>query len=688
MGELSRAAHGLPLNAAVAKATEHLKDVVIASFASGDHNRRRPRWPSAYEACSVAAVQLKAEGRACWRTAAVNRSASFDRRQILQGGAAASALAFSPVARAQGVEAGAPFAADLAAFADEIVRLSPEQATSLGIDKGAYTPLKSQLSDESPRGDAAWAAQVRSMRARLMAVSRASLSDADRIRYDTVLYAADRGIEGTGFKYGGGAAAGFSGGTSPYVISQQNGAVTNVPEFLDSTHQINTAADAEAYLARVSAFARQLDQESARVRADAAQGVIPPDFIAANALGQLKGFRLTPADQQRLVTSLSTRAAKAGLPGDWATRCTRLVEREVYPALDRQIVAFAAATAHAPHTAGVQRLPDGDAYYRWALQLGTTTTTPAAEIHRLGLEQNSALQARLDGLLRAQGLSQGTVGARVQALNKDPRFLYPDTDAGRADLIAYLNACIARIRPLLPQVSHLKLKADVMVKRVPVDIQDGAALGYMNFAALDGSRPAIYYVNLKSTSLWPKYQLPTLTAHEGIPGHTWQGAYLAEHHAEIPLITSLMGFNAFVEGWALYAEQLVDEHGLYADDPFGEIGYLQAQQFRACRLVADTGLHALGWTREQTVQFLTEQTGKGEAAMTSEVDRYCASPGQACGYKMGHNEILRLREKARAALGPGFDLGDFDDAVVETGGVPLTVLSTAIDSYILKKRRA
>ena len=227
-----------------------------------------------------------------------------------------------------------------------------------------------------------------------------------------------------------------------------------------------------------------------------------------------------------------------------------------------------------------------------------------------------------------------------------------------------------------------------MVKRVPPDIQDGAALGYMNFAALDGSRPAIYYVNLKTTTLWPKYQLPTLTAHEGIPGHTWQGAYLAEHHDEVPLITSLLGFNAFVEGWALYAEQLVGEEGLYADDPFGELGYLQAQQFRACRLVADTGLHAMAWSREKTVSFLVDETGRGAEAMTSETDRYCASPGQACGYKMGHNEILRLREKARAALGARFDLAAFNDAVVETGGVPLTVLATAIDAYIAKARAA
>lgn len=625
-------------------------------------------------------------------------AASFDRRRLLHAGVAAGALAglagSAALARpragdAPPADAGAKtaFDADLAAFADEIIRLGPESATSLGLDKGVYAPLKSQLSDASPAGDAAWAAEVQSIRARLSRINSAHLSEADRIRHATVSYAADRGIEGLRFFYGG-AQGGFFGGAQPYVVTQQSGAVTGVPEFLDSQHQINDVADAEAYLARVSAFARQIDQESDRIAADAGRGVAPPDFIAVNVLGILQGYRAEKASDQRLVTSLATRAAKAGAAGDWAARCTRLVEREVYPALDRQIAAFSKATARASHQAGVQRLPDGDAYYHWALQLGTTTPFTAAEIHKLGLEQNRAIQARIDTLLKKQGLTQGTVGERVQALNRDPRFLYPNTDEGRVELIGYLNSCLARIRPLLPELSHLGLKADVMVKRVPPDIQDGAALGYMNFAALDGSRPAIYYVNLKSTALWPKYQLPTLTAHEGIPGHTWQGAYLAEHHAEIPLISSLMGFNAFVEGWALYAEQLVDEKGLYKDDPFGEIGYLQAQQFRACRLVADTGLHAMHWSREQSVRFLVEQTGKGREAMTSETDRYCVAPGQACGYKMGHNEILRLRAKAMAALGPKFDLAGYDDAVVRTGGVPLTVLAQAIDAYIDAARRA
>ncbi len=292
----------------------------------------------------------------------MNKLRPLDRRQLLQTGAAASALAvLAPVAGAAPA-AGGKFRADLDTFADEIIRIVPEQATSLGLDTGKYAGLKSKLADLSPHADSAWADQVRSMKRRLAGISRASLSEADRIRYDTVGYAADRGIEGTAFKYGGpSAASGFFGGANPYVVSQQNGAVTAVPEFLDSQHQIRDAADAETYLSRVSAFARQLDQESARIKSDAGMGVAPPDFIAANALGQLKGFRATKASEQRLVSSLATRTSKAGIAGDWSARCAKLVETEVYPALDRQIAAFSRATAHANHKAGVQRLPDGDA---------------------------------------------------------------------------------------------------------------------------------------------------------------------------------------------------------------------------------------------------------------------------------------------------------------------------------------
>ncbi|MYN17806.1 DUF885 family protein [Rugamonas sp. FT107W] len=607
---------------------------------------------------------------------------NFSRRQLLLSAlSAATVTALPGFALAQAAPADARFATLLENFADEILRLSPTSATSLGLDKGARAGLKAQLEDLSPVGDAAWAAQVKSMLGRLSALDRAALGADAQLRYDTVRYAASEGVTGLRFPFGG-AASGFFGGTSPFPVTQQDGALTRIPEFLDSQHQIANAADAEAYLERVAGMARMLDQETARIVEQAGHGIMPPDFIARTALGQLKDYRKTAVAAQKLVTSISERTEKLGIAGDWTARAAKLVDGMVYPALDRQIAAFAKATAKATSVAGVHRLPDGAAYYEWALKLGTSTSHSAKEIHAIGLEQNKQLQARIDTILKAQGITHGTVGARLTALAKDPKRFYADNDQGREQLIAYCNERIQAVRALMPKISHMDLKVPLQVKRVPADIEAGAALGYMNFASLDGSRPAIYYINLKSTTLWPKSELATLTAHEGLPGHAFQGAYLAEHHEELPLIASLMGFNAFVEGWALYAEQLVDEFGLYANDPFSEIGYLQAQQFRACRLVVDTGIHAMKWTRQQAIRFLVENTGRGLQAMTSEIDRYCVSPGQACGYKMGHNEILRQRDRAKAALGGSFDLAAFNDALVQSCGVPLTVLPTVVDRYI------
>jgi len=587
-------------------------------------------------------------------------------------------------ARPAGADAADPrFGALLASFADEILTLSPTSASSLGLDSGKHAALKSQLENVSREEDARWTAQVKSMSTRLDAVDRAALPAQDQIRYDTVRYAVAAGLEGTAFPFGG-AASGLQGGTAPFPVTQQDGAITRIPEFLNSQHAIASRFDAEAYLARVQAMARLLDQESARIAEQDAMNVRPPAFIVRTALEQLKAYRALPAQDQTLVTSLATRARTLNLAGDWAGRAQALVDDAIYPALDRQIAALEQAGRKADDTAGVHRLPDGEAYYRWALKLGTSTSYTPQQVHSIGQEQNRELEARMDAILRAQGMTQGSVGARMQALSTDPQRLFADDERGRAQLIAYCNERVAAIRKLLPRVSHLNLKAPLAIKRVPADIQDGAPLGYMNFASLDGKRPAIYYINLKSTGMWPRHELSSLTAHEGVPGHALQGAYLAEHHAETPLIASLIGFNAFVEGWALYAEQLVDEFGLYADDPFSRLGYLQAQKFRACRLVVDTGMHALKWERRQAIEFLSLHTGRALASVTSEIDRYTVSPGQACGYKMGHNEILRNRERARAALGAKFDLAAFDDALLACGGVPMAVLPTVVDQYIAR----
>jgi uncharacterized protein (DUF885 family) len=292
----------------------------------------------------------------------------------------------------------------------------------------------------------------------------------------------------------------------------------------------------------------------------------------------------------------------------------------------------------------------------------------------------------MDSVLKAQGMTKGTVGERLSALTRDPAQLFPNTDAGKRQAVAYVESKIAQLRTMMPLVSRMKMAAPLEVKRVPPEIEAGASLGYMNFASLDGKRPAIYYINLSSTSNWPKFTIPSLSVHEGLPGHTWQGAYVAEHREDVPLIASLMGFNAYTEGWALYSEQLMDELGFYKDDPFGQLGAYQALRFRASRLVTDTGLHAKRWSREQAIDYMTSTTGRSRQAITSEVDRYCASPGQACGYKVGHTEMVRLRDKAKAALGPRFDVRDYNDAVIQAGAVPLAVLETAVDEYVRRAK--
>ncbi|WP_414902623.1 DUF885 domain-containing protein [Sphingomonas flavalba] len=564
-------------------------------------------------------------------------------------------------------------------IANESLKDSPEAYSYLGLDSGANAWARTKLGDRSAASRTKTFADIKRFQAMLAAVDRGALRGHDGLLYDSVAYSLGNGAAGERFAYG---TVDTFGGGAPYIISQQDGAYQSIPEFLDSVHRIEARADAEAYLSRLSAFAIVLDQETERAKHDAAQGVIAPTFVLDTTLEGLRGLRAVPAAKARMVRSLADRAAERKISGDWAARAAKIVESAVYPALDRQIAAMTAIRARANADAGAWKLPDGEAYYAWSLRYATSTDLSPEAVHQMGLDQGKELDAQMDAVLKAQGMTQGTVGERLAALTRDPKQLFANTDAGRAEAIAYVNEKMDELRALLPRISRMVMKADVTVKRVPPDIEAGAPLGYMNFASLDGTRPAIYYINLKDTGNWPKFTIPTLSAHEGLPGHSWEGAYVAEHRDDVPLISSLMGFNAYTEGWALYSEQLVDELGFYDNDPLGRLGMYQALRFRASRLVADTGLHAKKWSRDQAIDFLVSSTGRARAACTSEIDRYCAAPGQACGYKVGHSEIVRLRDKAQAALGDRYDVRDFDDAVIKAGAVPLAVLATAIDAYI------
>jgi len=610
---------------------------------------------------------------------------TLDRRHLLLAGAAAGLATAAPKAK-PAAAAASPADRALGAHFDQLtetlLRRWPEAATGYGLDKGRRAALKSELGDASPGVHVADTAFCAKELAALQAFPDAPLSPRAQLDKATVAYALQLGVDAKPFDFGDNTLlSAMSEAASPHVVDQQSGAYSALPEFLDSQHKVETAADADAYLARLHAMARVLGSEDERIRRDAAQGVMPPDFILANVVGQQEDLLKIPPRDARLTQSLARRAAEKKLPGDYGDRAAAIVEREIYPALARQLATLKGLQPKATPDAGVWRLKDGNAYYAWLLRVGTSTNLKADEIHQMGLEQTRQISDRMDGLLKAQGLTQGSVGERMAALGRDPKHLFPDTDAGRAQILAYLNGVIAAVRPQLAKAFTLKLKAPIQVKRVPVEIQDGAGQGYMNSGSLDGSRPSIYYINLKTTENWPRFSLPTLTYHEGIPGHAWQGAYLTET-GKLPLIRVLIsGFNAYVEGYALYAEQLADEIGLYDTDWPGRLGYLQGQQFRAVRLVVDTGVHAKHWSREQAIQWAMDHSGRTRNAMTSEIDRYCGTPAQACGYKIGHTEINRMRERAKQKLGARYDLRAFNDLIVETGAVPITVLDGVVDNW-------
>ena len=610
------------------------------------------------------------------------------RREFLGGAAALGLTACrvsDPITNSAESKGKTGVSADLLGkFAEQILTEYPENATSLGIDTGARAGLKHRLTDRSAAGRARLAAAAR---ARLAVLKGANLSDLGAPGVlDAAVARTAHEIADEGYRFPFGDVVNLDNNLGyrnmPYVVAQLSGAFVEIPDFLDSRHPVTNAEDAEAYADRVDAYAVALAGETDRLAHDRGIGVVAPDFLLDKTIKMIAGGAALKPGETGLVTSLAASSAKAKLDDAMVERVRRSVAERVLPALAAQAEELKRHRAVANGNPGVWDLPEGEAYYRWALKAGTTTTRSPQEIHQLGREQIRVIQARMDAILTKRGLTRGSVGERVAALGKDPAQLFANSAAGREQLLAYLNERTADIRTRLPRAFATLVPGKLIIKRVPIELEAGAPGGYAAAGSIDGSVPGQYYINLRDTAEWPKFSLPTLTYHEGLPGHIWQG----EYSNRAPLIRSLLAFNAYSEGWALYAEQLADELGVYENDPLGALGYLQQQNFRACRLVVDTGLHAMRWNREQAIDFFVTTNGDDRASVESEVDRYCAWPGQACGYKVGHVEIMRLRDKAQAMLGARYDLRTFNDALVKGGAVPLTLLESVIDGYIKDSR--
>ena len=590
----------------------------------------------------------------------------MDRRTFIATGTAVAGAALSPMARA--ATPGSGDAALNTLFEDifqEAVKESPELASSLGLDKGANAAAKSKLDPAGAGERAATLARTRKALAALARTDRTTLSPAAKLNLEVVNYSLEGRVVAP-------AQFGIDSVVRPYGIFQQGGGYFSIPDFLNTAHTIRSAEDCEAYLARLDAFAGVLDQETAEQKAQAARGFAAPGWSIDLTLGQMAKLRQVAPEANTLVSSLATRAK--AFPGDWSARAAKIVASKVYPALDRQIALMTALRKTTAAGDGAGRLPHGDAIYAAALEQATTTKFTPDEVHKLGLAQVADLTAKLDTILRAKGMTNGTVGARLSALNVQPEQLYANTDQGRAALIASLNDGVKAMYARLPQAFATLPTQPLEIRRVPPEIQDGASNGYYNRAALDGSRPAIYFINLKDVGDWPKYSLPSLTFHEGVPGHHLQIS-LAQESKDIPTLRKVGGFSAYSEGWALYSEQLADELGSYAD--IERAGYLQSFLFRAARLVIDTGIHSKGWSREKATDYMVATTGFARPRCQREVERYCTQIGQACSYKMGHIAWTRARAQAQAALGAKFDVKQFHE-VLKDGAMPLVILERRI----------
>ena len=562
----------------------------------------------------------------------------------------------------------------------QLLHEQPERCTSHGLTEArAGGRFMDRLGDASKDGARRYRGILENAMTELAAIDRDALSARDKVTLDTVATAFSNSIASARFEVGGGAGA-------PYVVSQLTGSYRTTPDFLDAQHQVRNGEEVEAYLTRVGEFVRQLDQETAIIAADASAGVIAPDFAIDKALVQLGVVTGAEAHQNVLVQSLVRRLPQTeGLSeaerARYIGRAETLVREQVLPAYARQVDALRAVRPRAVHDAGIGRLPHGPEMYAAALRSRTTTDLGPDEIHNTGLELVASLQGEMDAILRAQGMRRGTVAERMGQLALRRDQLYPNTDAGRAQILADLNQRTRDIVAMMPRAFNVLARAQLEIRRVPAYTEAGSPGGYYQRGALDGSRPGAYYINLRDTAEWPRFKLPTLNYHEGVPGHHWQGSIQQETGA-LPFIRgALLFFSAYSEGWGLYAEQLADELGVYGQDPLGRLGYLQSATFRASRLVCDTGIHAKGWSREQAIRSMREATGDRESSVATEIERYCVQPGQACAYMIGRQTINRLRQQATASLGARFDVKRYHDLLMATGAVPLNVLEGVVGDW-------
>jgi uncharacterized protein (DUF885 family) len=581
---------------------------------------------------------------------------------------------------------GKPFTLNMLANrqALEFLMRNPEMFTAVGLTDGSILDHHSdQLAPYTLRQRDDDYRQLERFLAEAHEFDRARLDRQDQITYDILLDQYQTGLAFRRF--------GWLQGDELYPVSPMFGVEVELATFMQTTHVVSNDKTARNYVKRLEVMGDKLDEVTAAMQRQAREGVVLPPSLLERSLTVIHDTVSASAEHNALVTTFVERMNKVKSLDDARKRqleseAVAAVRSRVYPAYARMSAALEALRpAAATQAAGVGRLPDGAAYYALELKQNTTTDYTPEQVHALGLSEIARITREMDVLLAAEGLRAGSVGERMASLGRDPRFLLPDDDEGRRQALERYQQILDEVAARIPEYFRTFPGKHLSVERVPASQEKGTSGAYYQQAAMDGSRPGIFFANLRSMSEVPTWGMKTLAYHEGIPGHHLQIS-TALGLKDLPLIREQTLYTAYAEGWALYAEQLAAEIGMYKDDPWGNLGRLQLELLRAARLVVDTGIHARGWTREQAISYMVDTTGKPQAELASEVERYMAMPGQACAYKVGELKILELRAKAQAALGPRFNLKDFHSVILENGSVPLTLLEQLVDEWIARAR--
>ena len=615
------------------------------------------------------------------QTAAMtNPTFQLTRRQAIAGLGATTALTLGGCATYPRTPADGNAAELLDTVAYRLLAHEPGRATTLGVDVGPYAHLRGQMEDQSPEGQQAYATSLRESLAELRALPRTTL-DADELTNVEVTEAAfEVALDGFALPYGDTPVGNWR--TAPYAVIQNVGSYIDLPRFMQSDQPLFDAQDADFYLERMEAIPATLRGELERIRMARGMGVVPPDFLLDKAIRQMEMSLASAGKGELFANHLRAKLRELGLGEERADMALRIESGPIAEALAAQLEELRTERGLATSAPSISARPYGDEFYAWALRSSTTTTLTPDEIHRQGLEELEALHARMDPILREIGYTEGTVGDRMQVLGDDPRYKFAEGDKGRAEIMAFIHERIDWIKAQMPRAFNTLVDPNLEVTRIPIAEETGAPGAYGGSGSKDGTIPGRFWINLRTTDLHRKYDLADLTYHEAIPGHVWEG----EYSNRLPLIRSILSFNPFSEGWALYGEQIADELGAYDEFKVGRLGYLQSLAFRACRMVVDTGLHAKDWSREQARQFFVERNGSKLEEVTGEVDRYCSWPGQATGYKLGHSRIVAQRERAQRELGSAYDFKAFNDAVVRGGNAPMNVMERNVGRYIERVR--